>query len=40
MLKKIVLLAAMAISLATTVSTLSASEVLPLPSCLPCEDGL
>jgi hypothetical protein len=37
MLKKLVLLVALALSAAATYSTVSASEPFPTPDCLPCD---
>jgi hypothetical protein len=39
MLKKIIMMAALALSLVSTYSTLSASEPWPTPPCFPCDDG-
>lgn len=39
MFKKMILLAVMALSMASTFSTLSASEPGPMPPCYPCDDG-
>jgi hypothetical protein len=39
MLKKMILLAALALSMASTFSMLSASEQSPTPPCYPCDGG-